>query len=177
MARVAIPVAEGVEDSEFTVPYERLKEAGHDVTVFGTKAGKSFKGKNGKAKVKIEAAAADLDSDEFDALVIPGGYSPDHLRLDQDVVNLVRNFVDSGKPVAAICHGPQLLIEANAVRGRRLTSWPSVRRDLENAGAHWIDREVMVDRNLITSRKPEDLDAFCDRILERLDNAPAAASG
>lgn len=168
MARVAMPVAEGVEDSEFTVPYDRLRRAGHDVTVFGPKANEKVAGKRGKAKVTTDAAAAELDTEDFDALVIPGGYSPDHLRTEHDVVSFVRRFVESGKPVAAICHGPQLLIEADVIRGRKLTSWPSVRKDIENAGAAWTDKEVVVDGNLITSRKPDDLDAFCTALLEHL---------
>jgi len=100
--------------------------------------------------------------------VIPGGYSADHLRLDAGVVAFVADFNATGKPVAAICHGPQLLIEAEVVEGHTLTSWPSIRKDLINAGAKWVDREAVVDGNLITSRKPADLDAFCDEILSRL---------
>jgi protease I len=168
MAHVAIPLASDFEDSEHTVPYERLTEAGHDVVVFGAKAGETVVGKRGKAKVEIEKSAGDLDVDEFDALVIPGGYSPDRLRLERDVVDVVQRFADSHKLVAAICHGPQLLIEADVVLGRTMTSWPSVRKDLENAGARWVDREVVVDENLVTSRKPEDLDAFSREILARL---------
>jgi protease I len=117
---------------------------------------------------EIEAATDSADPADFDMVLIPGGYSPDHLRTDPAVVSFTRRFCDSGKWVAAICHGPQLLIEADVVRGRRLTSWPPVRKDLENAGATWIDREVVQDRNLITSRKPDDLDPFCDAVLAPL---------
>jgi len=168
MAKVAMPVGPGFEDSEFTVAYDRLREAGHDVTVFGSKAGEVLAGKQGQATARIEKSAEDLDPNSFDALVIPGGHSPDKLRMDEKVVSFVKGFVESGKPIAAVCHGPQLLIEAEAVRGRTLTSWPSVRKDLENAGAKWKDQEVVEDDNLITSRKPEDMDAFCSAILEKI---------
>lgn len=173
MARVAMPVAQDFEDSEFTVPFDRLKNAGHEVTVFGSKAGEIVTGKHGQARATIDRVAADIEPDDFDTLVIPGGYSPDHLRLDENVVAFVRRFYETGKPVAAICHGPQLLIEADVVKGRRLTSWPSVRTDLRNAGAKWVDCEVAVDGNLITARKPADLEAFCDQILDHLREAAA----
>lgn len=168
MARIAIPLAEDFEDSEFTVPVDELKNAGHEVVVFGTKAGEIMTGKQRQARATIEHVAADLEPADFDALLIPGGYSPDHLRLDEDVVGFVRRFFATGKPVAAICHGPQLLIEAGVVKGRKLTSWPSVRTDLVNAGAKWVDKPVVVDGNLITSRKPADLDAFNAALLEGL---------
>ena len=168
MARVAMPLAQDFEDSEFTVPFDRLKNAGHEIVVIGSKAGEIVTGKHGQARATIDRVAGDLEPSEFDALVIPGGYSPDHLRLDKDVVSFVREFHATGNPVAAICHGPQLLIEAGIVRGRKLTSWPSVHTDLVNAGAKWVDREVVADHNLITSRKPDDLEAFCDEILAHL---------
>jgi protease I len=180
MACVAVPLARDFEDSELTVPVDRLKNAGHEVIVFGATVGALLEGKRGTARVAVEKTARDLKVDGFDALVIPGGYSPDHLRLEKDIVSFVRRFWDSGKLVAAICHGPQLLIEANVVRGKTLTSWPSVRLDLENAGAKWVDRELVVDGNLITSRKPEDLEAFCNEILSRLEAVSkrrAAAGG
>ena len=101
----------------------------------------------------------------WDALVIPGGHSPDTLRMDEDLVGFIRRFGESGRPIAAICHGPQLLIEADLVRGRTVTSWPSIRKDLENAGARWVDREVVVDGNLVTSRKPDDLPAFEEMLI------------
>jgi len=171
MARVAMPLAQDFEDSEFTVPFDRLRNAGVDVVVIGRKGGEIVTGKRGQARATIDHAASGLNPDDFDAVVIPGGYSPDHLRLADDVVAFVRDFFAAGKPVAAVCHGPQLLIEAEVVRGRTLTSWPSIRKDLINAGAKWVDREVVVDGTLITSRKPADLDAFCDEILARLRGA------
>ena len=175
MAKIAVPLANDFEDSEFTVPCERLRAAGQEFVVVGTEAGATVRGKRGKATATIERSSREIDPREFDALVIPGGYSPDHLRLDRDLVSFVRRFVRSGKLVAAVCHGPQLLIEADVVRGRTMTSWPSVRKDLENAGARWVDRGVVEDGNMITSRKPEDLAAFSDAILRRLE-APAAAA-
>lgn len=168
MAKVAMPVGEGFEDSEFTQPYEDLKEAGHEVVILGAERGERIWGKNGKAMATIDAIPDDVDPAMFDALVIPGGQSPDHLRTNQSIVSFVRRFAETNKTVAAICHGPQLLIEADLVEGRQVTSWPSVRKDLENAGAQWVDRPVVEDGNLITSRRPEDLDAFCEAILARL---------
>ena len=168
MAMIAIALADGFEDSEFAVPYQRLREAGHEVTVFGMRAGDVVTGKRGNARHRVEAEAAVLDPEDFDALVIPGGHSPDKLRLYADVVDFVRRSFATWKPVAAICHGPQLLIEAKLVKGMTLTSWPSVRTDLVNAGAYWVDQEVVIDGSLITSRKPDDLPAFCETILEQL---------
>jgi protease I len=167
MAKVAALLDQDFEDSEFRVPYDRLREAGHEVEVLGTKPG-TVKGKRGKEEIRIETAVKDRSPDDYDALLIPGGYSPDHLRLDEHVVDFVRRFWASGKPVAAVCHGPQLLIEADVVKAHNVTSWPSVRTDLLNAGAHWVDAEVVVDGGLITSRKPEDLEAFSHALIERL---------
>jgi protease I len=171
MAQIAMPLAADFEDSEYTVPRQRLERAGHEVTVFGKKAGETVDGKRGRARAQVDRDAAALDPEQFDALVIPGGFSPDHLRTDRDVVDFVRRFVETGRPVAAICHGPQLLIEADAVDARELTSWPSVRKDLQNAGARWRDAEVVIDGNLVTSRKPDDLEAFCDAILAKLEKS------
>jgi protease I len=168
MAKVAMILGPEFEDAEFRVPYDRLAKSGHEVTVIGTSAGQEMGGKRGKEKVRAEAAANDRDPTEFDALVLPGGHGPDNIRTDEAVVSFIRRFVDTGKPVAAVCHGPQLLIEADAVRGKRMTSWPSVKKDLMNAGADWVDEEVVEDGSLITSRNPDDLEAFSTAILERL---------
>lgn len=170
MSRVAFVLGEDFEDSEFREPYDALKAAGHIVDVLGAKAGEVVNGKKGKEQVKIEASAADQDPGSYDALVIPGGHSPDHLRTNRGVVAFVEAMVRDGKLVAAVCHGPQLLIEVDAVRGKTVTSWPSVKTDLKNAGATWVDREVVVDGMLITSRKPEDLTAFSEAIKTSLDN-------
>jgi protease I len=168
MARIAMVLAEDFEDSEFRKPYDALRGAGHVVEVLGAEQGVSVTGKKGHEKIKIEAAAADCDPEDYDALVIPGGYSPDHLRTDKGVVEFVHDMVVTGKLVAAVCHGPQLLIEVDGVKGKQMTSWPSVKKDLENAGAKWVDKEVVVDGTMITSRKPDDLDAFSAAINKAL---------
>ena len=168
MSKIAMLVGDAYEDAGFQVPYDRLRTASHIVTVLGTKHGDVVHGKRGESRIEIEYTAAEVEPEAFDAVVIPGGHGPDKLRLDEDLVGFTRRFAASGKPLAAICHGPQLLIEAEVVKGRRLTSWPSVRKDLINAAAHWVDQPVVEDGNLITSRKPADLDAFCEAVLKRL---------
>ncbi|HVV85631.1 MAG TPA: type 1 glutamine amidotransferase domain-containing protein [Kofleriaceae bacterium] len=168
MAKIVFVLGEDFEDSEFRKPYDGLKAKGHSIDIVGAKAGATVKGKKGKEEVKIEKAAGDVDAASYDAIVIPGGYSPDHLRTDPAVVALTQQMLREGKLVAAVCHGPQLLIEAEGVKGRVVTSWPSVRKDLENAGATWVDEEVHVDGKLITSRKPDDLPAFTAAIAQRL---------
>ena len=168
MAKVAFVLADDFEDSEFQVPYDRLREAGHQVTVIGAEAGKELKGKKGKVSFTADVAADEVSADDFDALVVPGGYSPDKLRTNGGVVKFVQGIAEGDKPVAAICHAGSLLVEADVVRGRTVTSWPSIRTDLVNAGAAWVDREVVEDGSLITSRKPDDLDAFVTAILRKL---------
>ena len=168
MARIAFVLGEDFEDSEFRKPYDALREAGHHVDILGAEGGVTVNGKKGRERVKIDASVTEKDPNSYDALVIPGGYSPDHLRMSQPVVNFVQKMVHANKLIAAVCHGPQLLIEAEAVDGKTMTSWPSVHTDLVNAGAKWVDREVVVDGKLITSRKPDDLDAFSAAIRERL---------
>ncbi len=168
MAKILFIVGEGFEDSEFIEPFDRLKQAGHEIDIMGSQPGEEVRGKRGQAVAHIGVAARCSYPDHYDALVIPGGHGPDRLRMDEDIVNFVRGFMDTDKPVAAICHGPQLLIEADAVRGRTLTSWPSVKTDLINAGANWVDEAVVFDGNLITSRKPGDLKLFNDAILQSL---------
>lgn len=168
MARIAFVLGDDFEDDEFRVPYDRLRGAGHEITVVGVKRNSFVEGKRGREKVGIGATPADVRADDFDAVVIPGGYSPDHLRTDIHVVKFVREFGLLDRPLAAVCHGPSLLIEADLVDGRRVTSWPSIHSDLVNAGAHWEDSPVVEDGNLITSRNPGDLQAFSDAILDRV---------
>jgi deglycase len=169
MARIAMIAADMFEDPELRQPYDRLREAGHEVVLVGLEAGKQITGKRGEEKRTIDKAVADVSADEFDALVIPGGYSPDKLRMSRPMVAFTRAFFDQGKLVAAVCHAPWMLIEADVTEGRTVTSWPSIRTDLINAGARWVDREVVEDGNLITSRKPDDLPAFSNAILRRLE--------
>lgn len=166
--RIAFVLESDYEDSEFDEPYEALQDEGHECVIIGTEAGKELQGKRGNSTCTTETTAEDVDAGEFDALVIPGGYSPDKLRLDGSIVGFTRKFTESGKPVAAICHAGQLLVEAGIVDGRTVTSWPSVRTELELAGAEWVDREVVEDGNLITSRKPDDIPAFIDALKGQL---------
>jgi protease I len=175
MARIAFILGEDFEDSEFRIPYDSLREAGHQIDVLGTKTGNTVRGKRNQEQVRIDAACSERNPQEYDALVIPGGYSPDHLRVDREVVRFIQKMVHADKLIAAVCHGPQLLIEADAVEGKTVTSWPSVHTDLVNAGAKWVDREVVVDDRLITSRKPADLKAFSAAIRERLERPARAA--
>ncbi len=168
MAKVAFVATSDFEDSELTHPRDGLLEAGHEVVIVGTEKGEDITGKRGDATVTVDATPNDVSVEDFDALVVPGGYSPDQLRLDDGVVAFVKGFFTAEKPVAAICHAGQLLSQAEVVKGRTMTSWPSVRMELELAGADWVDKEVVEDGNLITSRNPGDLDAFTSTLLERL---------
>lgn len=174
--KIAIVATDGFEQSELLVPRECLMKAGAEVNVISPKEGRiqgmehHDKGKTVDVDLTFEDAAAD----DYDALVLPGGVAnPDALRVDKDAVSFVSDFVKSGKPIGAICHGPWTLIEAGGVRGRKMTSWPSLQSDLRNAGAEWVDAEVVVDGGLITSRKPDDLPAFCGKLLETFSQAPA----
>lgn len=175
MARIAFVVDDLFEDAELSVPLERVRAAGHQPVLVGLERGRKLGGKRGQVSVTVERAAGDCRADEFDALVVPGGYSPDRLRTSLEVVRLVRAVYDAGKPVAAVCHGPWLLVEAEAIDGRTVTSWPSLRTDLVNAGARWVDRAVVEDENVITSRRPEDLEEFSAAILRQVDGARPAA--
>lgn len=165
MTRVAFVVADDYEDSEFRQPYELMRQHGHHVKVIGPEAGRPLSGKRGRDEIRPDLGPGDARADAFDVLVIPGGFSPDRLRLSPEIVSLVRTFMEEDRPVAAICHAASLLVEADALQGRRVTSWPSVRKDVENAGGHWVDEPLVRDRNLITSRKPDDLEPFCLALL------------
>jgi len=166
--RIAILAEEGFEDSELIETLRAAKDAGAKVLVVGSGSQQSYKGKRGRATVQVDADADSVKAEDFDAIIIPGGYAPDRMRLHQSMVELVRKAHDLGKVVAAICHGPQLLISAGIVKGRRLTSWPSIAVDLRNGGADWVDAPVVQDGNLITSRKPADLPRFNKAIIEAL---------
>ncbi len=166
--RVAILVEEDFEDRELVGPLEALRDAGANVTIVGPTAGAEFRGKRGNAVVKSDLAAGAANIKNFDALVIPGGYAPDRMRMRHAMVDLARDAMAAGKPVAAICHGPQVLISANALRGRTLTCWPSIAIDVKNAGGLYVDKPVVEDGNLITSRKPDDVPMFSDAIIRAL---------
>jgi protease I len=174
MSKIAFLVDEMFEDSEFRVPYDRLRAAGHTIDVLGRQAGALMEGYRRKERVPIEKPVAQARVEDYDALVIPGGYSPDHLRTQREAVAFTRTLALANKLVAAVCHAPSLLIEADLVYSRQITSWPSIKTDLINAGARWVDREVAIDGNLITSRRPDDLAAFSDAILRMLaEGVPA----
>jgi protease I len=172
--RIAILVEEEFEDLELTGPLEALRACGATVTIVGPTAGTAFAGKRGQSAVTSEVAAGDVRMSEFDALVIPGGHAPDKMRMRHAMVDLARDAMRDGKPVAAICHGPQLLISANALRGRTLTCWPSIAIDVKNAGGLYVDKPVVEDGNLITSRKPDDVPLFCDALIRALSRVVAA---
>jgi protease I len=164
--RVAILAEDIYEDLELLYPLYRLREAGADVTVVGPQA-KTYTSKHGYP-VQADKASGEVDASQFDAVIIPGGFAPDKMRRDPRLVALVRDTFDAGKPVAAICHAGWMLAEADVCRGRTLTSVGAIKTDLKNAGATWVDREVVQDGNLITSRTPADLPAFCRTIIEVL---------
>ena len=169
--RVAILVEDEFEDRELTGPLEALRNAGVTVTIAGPSAGVEYRGKRGQAIVKADVSAASVNMNDIDALVIPGGHAPDKMRMRHAMVDLVRDTMEAGKPVAAICHGPQLLISANALRGRIVTCWPSIAIDVKNAGGLYVDKPVVEDGNLITSRKPDDVPVFSEAILRALSRS------
>jgi deglycase len=166
--RVAILVEDEFEDRELTGPLDALRAAGVTVSLVGPTAGAEYKGKRGQAVVTSDIAAGAARIADFDALVIPGGHAPDRMRMRHAMVDLARDAMDAGKPVAAICHGPQVLISANTLRGRTLTCWPSIAIDVKNAGGLYVDKPVVEDGNLITSRKPDDVPMFSEAILRAL---------
>ena len=168
--KIAAVLANLFEDSEFTSPVEELKKAGHEVITIGFKKGETVTGSKG-TKVDIEKGIDDVKAENFDALLIPGGYSPDKLRADERFLQFVQHFSESEKPIFSICHGPQLLINAQVVRGKKITSVKQVETDLRNAGADFYDKEVVKDESgLISSRTPSDLPAFNKAILEALED-------
>jgi protease I len=168
--RIAILAEEDFEDVELVEPLKAMKEAGAKVVIIGSGSKPSYKGRRSAVIMRVDIIADKVRAEDFDAIIIPGGYAPDKMRLHQPMVDLVRKAHDLGKVVAAVCHGPQLLISADIVRGRRITSWPSVAVDLKNAGADWVNEPVVRDGNLITARKPADLPRFNKAIIEALES-------
>jgi protease I len=169
--RVAFLFTEGVEQLELTEPLEAVRNAGAQTELISLEKGEveMWKHFDKGDKITAEKAVADADPSDYDGLVLPGGVAnPDQLRIDSDAVKFVRGFFEQEKPVGVICHGPWLLVEADVVKGKRVTSWPSLQTDLRNAGATWVDEEVVVDKGLVTSRKPDDLPAFCAKVIEEI---------
>jgi protease I len=166
---IAFLATDGVEQVELTQPWEAISLAGAEVHLISAESGQiqAYNHLDKGDRFPVDRVVRDAKASEYDGLCIPGGVAnPDALRLDDDAVAFVRDFFEQSKPVAAICHAPWLLVEADVVDGRRLTSWPSLKTDIENAGGQWVDEEVCVDHGLVTSRKPEDLAAFCARAVE-----------
>jgi len=167
--KVACLLGDGFEESELRVPCDRLMRAGYKVDIIGAKAGEELKGKKGEEVVKADLSIADVRPEEYRALLIPGGYSPDHLRADDRFVDFVRRFNALKRPLAAVCHGPQLLMTAGLVHGRTLTAWKTIQTDLKLMGARVLDEPVVISGWWITSRMPDDLDAFSAAVVNALD--------
>lgn len=167
--KIAVLATDGFEQVELTRPVEALKAAGAEVEIVAPKAGRiqGFKHHDKGDWTAVDLTLSEADASAYAGLVLPGGViNPDALRVEKDAIAFIRAFVDASKPIAAICHGPWTLIDAGGVEGRRMTSWPSLRADLTNAGANWVDEAVVVDNGLVTSRKPDDLPDFCTRMIE-----------
>ena len=163
--KIALIATDEFEDSELIEPKDALQDAGAEVVVVSDNEDK-ITGKNG-TEVAVDVSVDEADITDYDGLLIPGGVgNPDKMRMNRTAVDFVRGFFEEHKPVAAICHGPWLLVEADVVEGRTLTSWPSLKTDIINAGGEWVDEEVVVDNGLVTSRKPDDLEAFCEKAIE-----------
>jgi protease I len=169
--KVAFLATDGVEQIELTEPWKKVQEEGGTPELISLESGEiqGFEHLDKGDTFEVDKPVAEANESDYDGLVLPGGVAnPDFLRASEEAVRFTRAFLDAGKPVAAICHGPWTLVEADVVRGRTLTSWPSVRTDIENAGGTWVDEEVHVDAGLVTSRKPDDLPAFCDKLAEEI---------
>ena len=168
--RIAILAEEGFEDSELVEPMRAMKNAGARVVIVGNGNKETYKGKRGRANVTVDTTADKVSAEDFDGIIVPGGNAPDKMRLHQSMVDLVKTAHNAGKLIAAICHGPQLLISAGILSERRVTSWPSIAVDLRNAGAEWVDAPVVQDGNIITARKPADLPRFNKAIIQALQD-------
>jgi len=168
MSKIAVLITDMFEDVEYTKPAAAFIKAGHELVHVGLLAGKTVRGKKAGTPVTIDKAVKDVSVNEFDALFIPGGYSPDKLRVDDDAVRFVKAFVESDKLIFSICHAPRLLITAQVLQGRRITGWKSIIQDIKNAGAEYLDQAVVEDGNLISSRYPGDLPAFIKAALAKL---------
>lgn len=176
--RILIMATDGFEQSELEVPLERLQDAGAEVQLASLEAGDitGWDEDDWGDEIEVDLLIADVDVEEYDALVLPGGQiNPDLLRVEESALSVIRDFAEAGKPVAAICHAPWLLIEAGLAKGKRMTSYKSIRTDVANAGAEVLDEAVVVDGNIITSRCPDDLDAFCDAIIAAIAERKAPA--
>jgi protease I len=173
--KIAFAVApEGIEQVELTEPWKAVEQAGGTPQLVSTEKGsvQAFNHLDKAGTFDVDATFDDATAEDFDGLVLPGGVAnPDALRMDDSAVAFIKGFFDEAKPVAAICHAPWTLVEADVVRGRRMTSWPSLQTDLRNAGASWVDEELVVDGNLVTSRKPDDLPAFCSAVVSQYADA------
>ena len=177
--KVAILATDGFEQVELTGPKKALEDAGATVEVISPKAGeiKGWNMTDWGESVKVDKALNDAKPNDYDALVLPGGQiNPDKLRMEPKAVQFVSDFFNSGKPLGAICHGPWMLVEAGVLKHRTLTSWPSVRTDVRNAGGHWVDEEVVTDQNLTTSRKPDDIPAFSERLIREIGKGKSSQS-
>jgi protease I len=168
MSRIAVLIGDMFEDVEYVKPAEAFRKAGHELVHVGMEKGKTVAGKRDKTPVRVDLSAGDASVNDFDTGFFPGGYTPDQIRVDPDMVKLAADFVKSGKPVLTICHAPQLLITAKAVQGRRITGWKSIIQDIINAGAEFVDAPVVVDGNLVSSRNPDDIPAFIAESLKKL---------
>jgi protease I len=169
--RVAFLATDGVEQIELTEPWKAVESEGGKPELVSVRSGEiqGFEHLDKGDTFRVDRTASEASAKDYDGLVLPGGVAnPDFLRVDEDAVRFVRDFFEAGKPVASICHGPWTLVEADVVRGRTVTSWPSLKTDIRNAGGEWVDEEVHVEAGLVTSRKPDDLPAFCDKLVEEI---------
>ncbi len=173
--KMAMLIEQDFEDIEVTEPLRIFREAGIHATVIGNNLQATYTGKKKEANIKADTTPDRINVQDFDVIYIPGGYAPDKMRLHQPMIDLVKKFVEAGKLVVALCHGPQVLISAGLVKGKRMTSWPSVAVDLKNAGATYIDEPVVKDGRFITSRKPDDIPQFTKAVIEALEREPAVA--